>query len=115
MLTDTQLTEFHDLLTARLEQLSHIEESARGAAGVVELDQTRVGRVSRMDALQGQAMAQEGERRRGLESRKIVAALQRLAAGEYGFCLRCDELIAVDRLHVDPAATLCIRCASEKA
>ncbi|MGB1088279.1 MAG: TraR/DksA family transcriptional regulator, partial [Alphaproteobacteria bacterium] len=40
------------------------ESISRDAARTVELDQSKVGRLSRMDALQGQAMAQETERRR---------------------------------------------------
>ena len=78
----------------------------------VELDQTRVGRLSRMDAMQAQAMAQETQRRDELESRRIEAALQRFETDEYGYCLRCGKNIAEPRLRVDPAATLCISCAS---
>lgn len=99
-------------LTARRDELQTVAETARAATDTVELDQTRVGRLSRMDALQGQAMARETERRRQLELRRIDAALLRLAADEYGYCLRCDEPIAAARLDVDPAAALCIRCAS---
>lgn len=77
----------------------------------VELDQTRVGRLSRMDALQSQAMAQETERRRQQELARIDEALKRLADGEYGNCLECGEPIARKRLAFDPSAALCIDCA----
>ena len=77
----------------------------------VKLDQTRVGRLSRMDALQGQAMAQELERRREVEVARIDAALERLAAGEYGWCLTCGEAIEPRRLEFDPATPLCLACA----
>jgi DnaK suppressor protein len=77
----------------------------------VELDQTRVGRLSRMDALQNQAMARETERRRQQELLRIDAALQRLSDGSYGECLACGEPIARKRLDLDPSATLCIDCA----
>lgn len=79
----------------------------------VELDQTRVGRLSRMDALQSQAMAQETERRRHQELDRIDQALQRLAKGEYGDCLECGEPIAQKRLAFDPSAALCIDCADK--
>lgn len=78
----------------------------------VELDQSRVGRLSRMDALQGQAMSQAAGQRREQELARIGAALQRLDAGHYGQCLRCDQDIAPARLRIDLAATLCIGCAS---
>ena len=77
----------------------------------VELDQSRVGRLSRMDALRDQAMAVESERRRGVEIVRIDAALARIEGGEYGFCLVCEDDIGVKRLEFDPATPLCITCA----
>jgi DnaK suppressor protein len=106
------LNEFKALLMARSAELKGMEESATQAAQTVELDQSRVGRLSRMDALQGQAMAKETNRRRQLELTRIGAALRRIEAGDYGMCLRCEELIAPARLRFDPSATLCMECAS---
>ena len=77
----------------------------------IELDQTRVGRLSRMDALQQQAMAEATNERARLTLTRITSALQRCDDGTYGECLRCGELINPRRLEVDPAATLCIDCA----
>ena len=77
----------------------------------VELDQTRVGRLSRMDALQGQAMAEAQEQRRQLEIRRIDAALARIEDDTYGDCVRCGAEIDEKRLRLDPAAPLCIECA----
>jgi len=93
---------------ADIESLSHMAEGDRAT---VELDQQSVGRLSRMDALQRQAMAEASERARSVELQKIDAALQRIAEGEYGYCLECGEEIAPKRLEVDPAASHCIRCA----
>jgi DnaK suppressor protein len=102
---------FRELLTKRQADLIDMVEAGSEAAQPVELDQARVGRLSRMDAMQGQAMSQEAGRRRELELVRISKALKRLELGEYGECLNCGEDIAVGRLEVDPAATLCIRCA----
>lgn len=77
----------------------------------VELDQQSVGRLSRMDALQVQAMAKETDRRRRVELTRIEAALQRLDGDEYGWCIVCGEEIATKRLELDPAASQCIDCA----
>ncbi|MCK5387153.1 MAG: TraR/DksA family transcriptional regulator, partial [Gammaproteobacteria bacterium] len=79
---------------------------------IVELDQSTMGRLSRMDALQGQAMTQETKLRHEEGLRNISAALSRIESGDYGYCLKCDELISTARLEVDPAASLCINCAS---
>jgi len=78
----------------------------------VELDQTSVGRLSRMDALQDQAMALETDRRRQVELQLIDAALKRIEDGNYGYCQSCDEDIPEKRLQIDPTASVCIDCAS---
>ncbi|MGF1625231.1 MAG: TraR/DksA family transcriptional regulator [Alphaproteobacteria bacterium] len=100
------------LLAARRAELLALIEGTVGDSAPVELDQTTVGRLSRMDALQGQAMAQETARRRGLELQRIDAALARVDAGDYGYCVRCDEPIEPGRLKVDPATPTCVACAS---
>ncbi|SFS15100.1 transcriptional regulator, TraR/DksA family [Yoonia litorea] len=98
------------MLEARLAALD--AEDAAGAAGqkTVELDQQAVGRLSRMDALQNQAMAQAQARRRAAERQKIHAALARIASGDYGYCIDCAEEIAPARLAADPAIALCTDC-----
>ncbi len=98
------------LLRARLTALD--AEDAAGQAGqkTVVLDQQAVGRLSRMDALQNQAMAQATARRRVAERHRIEAALVRIKMGEYGYCAGCGEEIAPARLAVDPAIAMCTEC-----
>ena len=91
--------------------LQSLEETLNDAGKTVELDQSRVGRLSRMDALQGQQMALEVGRRRRQQLLGIDAALRIIESGDYGFCAKCDEEIDVRRLRVDPTNTLCINCA----
>ena len=95
-------------LKRELEALSALSADDRAA---VALDQQAVGRLSRMDALQQQAMAQAGERARARDLHRIDAALRRIEDGEYGYCSECGEEIAEKRLAVDPMASLCIACA----
>jgi DnaK suppressor protein len=113
MIEDDSLNKFKDQLLNLQQELLDLEDTANDAVKTVELDQTRVGRLSRMDALQGQAMSLEAKRRRQIELQKIAAALRRIDKHEYGDCVRCGEPIAVKRLELDPAAPLCITCASE--
>lgn len=106
-----------DGVRARLTALK-AELEALSAAGAddrrpVTLDQQAVGRLSRQDSLQIQAMAKAADARRALEIKRIEAALVRLDNGEYGFCVRCGEAIADKRLGVDPAAPLCATCAED--
>jgi DnaK suppressor protein len=112
-LSQEEINYFRELLIQVQYQLQQVVESADVAARRVELDQSRIGRLSRMDALQAQAMSQESNRRRDEELRRIASALQRMEAGEYGYCQGCGELIARGCLEADPTASLCIRCASK--
>ena len=83
------------------------------ASEVVELDQARVGRLSRMDAMQAQAMSQASGRRRKLMLQKIAAAIEHIDNGGYGVCQTCEEMIDRRRLEFDPTVVLCIDCATK--
>lgn len=98
------------VLHARLKALEDSSNATGTDRGPVTLDQQSVGRLSRMDALQGQAMAQEQERRRAHERARIELALRRVEEGTYGLCEECGEPIAARRLEVDPAAIYCVPC-----
>lgn len=94
------------------EELERLAATGDASAAVVELDQARVGRLSRMDAMQAQAMAQASGQRREAMLRDIAAALKRIDEGDYGICESCGEPVNPKRLEVDPTARLCIDCAS---
>jgi DnaK suppressor protein len=110
-LSSQDLASLKQLLIERRAELILVQETGMNAADVVELDQTKVGRISRMDALQAQAMSVETNRRRDIELQRIDIALERLLKDKYGLCLKCDEGIAHERLQVDPANPICIDCA----
>ncbi len=109
--TDIDLAALRAALSARRAELVELSEASAQAQKPVELDQTRVGRLSRMDAMQVQAMAAETGRRRALDLRRIDAALRRMAEDEYGTCTSCGDAIPAQRLALDPAAAQCIDCA----
>jgi len=98
-------------LLARRDELLALSEISAESRGAVALDQQSVGRLSRMDAMQTQAMAKANERQRRMELSRIEAALRRIDEDEYGYCQRCGEEIAPERLRVDPAASFCVDCA----
>ncbi|AHD00845.1 TraR/DksA family transcriptional regulator [Leisingera methylohalidivorans] len=99
-------------ITARLKALAAEDTLGEKARGVVELDQQMVGRLSRMDALQMQAMARAQAARRAVEAQRLQSALARMDAKEYGYCENCGEDIAPKRLQLYPAALKCMSCAS---
>jgi DnaK suppressor protein len=111
MRDDLDLGAFKILLEKRLAEIMAGREAQQREGAPVELDQTRVGRLSRMDAMQQQAMAQASARRTEVELQRIRTALSRLRSGDYGFCVKCDEEIAERRLEIDPATLICIDCA----
>ncbi len=102
---------FEKLLKTRRIELEKANELSEQSRDAVQLDQTSVGRVSRIDAIQRQEMSKAGEQRRLKEICRIQSALKRIVQDEYGDCLKCGEEIAVKRLEFDPAAPLCITCA----
>ena len=103
--------EFHSLLQARRAELLALIDTAAEASATVELDQQVQGRLSRMDAIQGQAMAQATWKRRRMEISQIDAALGRMEEGEFGYCVECGEEIAEKRLRLTPAVARCVECA----
>lgn len=110
-----QQTDLDDFRRRLLEERAELEGMARvgeSAAATVKLDQSRVGRLSRMDAMQGQAMSVELGHRRRARLHSIASALGRIESGEFGFCDECGESIGRGRLEFDPAADRCIDCAT---
>ncbi|MGI9394420.1 MAG: TraR/DksA family transcriptional regulator [Boseongicola sp.] len=107
------LDQFQAALRAELEALDLEDSAGAGDRQTVELDQQSVGRLSRMDALQRQALAQATQRRRSARRVRIRAALSRIDHGEFGYCQNCGELIHADRLKLDPTLQICIECAAE--
>lgn len=98
-------------LEAEQDALQALQSGSAESRRPVELDQQSVGRLSRMDAMQVQAMANATDSRRKARMKAIEAALARMDEGEYGYCTSCGEEIAPRRLETDPAAARCVDCA----
>ena len=107
------LAYFEEKLLDLQDQLLGISEMVGMASQTVELDQNRVGRLTRMDAIQGQAMALANIDRQKHQLQLISRALAKLDDGEFGLCESCDEPIAVARLEIEPTAQFCINCAAK--
>lgn len=107
----TDETKIRQKLIAKKQELERLSDGAQERRKPVQLDQQSVGRLSRMDSLQVQAMdlAQEKARRKMIV--RIDAALQRLDDGDWGYCVTCGNDISPQRLELDPSTPLCIACA----
>ena len=104
---------FKKRLLALRDEVERDSELTEDERKPVTVDQSMVGRLSRMDALQNQAMALEAERRRAVEIQRIDAALARIEDGEFGYCAVCGEDIEAKRLEHDPTVPSCIACARD--
>ena len=102
---------YQALLKGRLQALKVESHTNADARDTVTLDQQSVGRLSRMDAMQQQAMAQATQARREVEIRQIMAALNRLHEDEFGYCETCGDEIPPARLALAPTSTKCVDCA----
>lgn len=105
--------DFRQKLLLTREALVAEDELAAADRAPVKLDQDSVGRLSRIDAMQVQAMALAQARRRMAKRVAIDAALVRIEDGEFGYCVKCGEEIGAARLMHDPAVATCIACARE--
>lgn len=111
---DSDPAPFRELLIKRRGELVEEDRISSGDRAPVTLDQESVGRLSRIDAMQVQAMALAQERRRRNERLAIDAALARLDEGEFGYCITCGDAIAEARLMTNPTILKCLECASSQ-
>ncbi|MCP3868115.1 MAG: TraR/DksA family transcriptional regulator [Gammaproteobacteria bacterium] len=107
------IEEFKARLLCLRSELEETKKSSREDGDTVELDQSRVGRLSRMDAMQSQQMALETARRCQQRLTKIEGALRRIDSGDYGSCFVCGDPIDRRRLEADPTSTRCMGCIEE--
>ncbi len=98
-----------ELEQLKLDLAAQLQASA-DAAKPVKLDQTAVGRLSRMESMQSQAMIQAA--RQGLVVRisQCDNALESIERGDYGMCRLCEEPISSKRLNAKPEAPFCLEC-----
>ena len=111
-LAATQARHLCQLLEALKAELEQQLADAGGISGTVELDQARVGRLSRIDALQHQAMAKEQRRRAQVRLERVCARLAEAEADDpdFGLCRDCFEPIPWPRLEAIPDAIFCTDC-----
>jgi DnaK suppressor protein len=108
------LPEQREVLEAELRrQLQRLEKSMKvsdEALRPVQLDQTAVGRLSRMDSLQNQSMTRNLHEREQVKLARILGALRRIEDERFGRCTECDAEIPFERLLVFPEAPTCQAC-----
>ena len=110
-LTPAQRDELAGLLDRELAKLERSMRMTDEAARPVELDQSAVGRLSRMDSIQNQGLTRNLQERERATFGLIAAALRRIEEGRYGACTECGAELPFERLLVFPEAPTCAGCA----
>lgn len=110
MLTTEQLRDLMARLAESREIAKALLEPQSGGIDEVEVGDNAIGRLTRMDAIQVQAMSEMSRSQLQVRLQQIEAALAAFDAGRYGFCNRCKETIDVERLLALPEAPLCLAC-----
>ena len=109
-LTAEQLRRLEDELGRALAKLEASMRTTGEALKPVKLDQTAVGRLSRIDTLQNQGLTRNLREREEAKLGQIATAFQRLEAGTYGVCVECGGDIPFGRLEVFPETPTCTPC-----
>jgi len=109
-LTDQQLQQFQLQLAELKKELFHLLAISSAASDVVTLDQSRVGRLSRMGALQQQQMSQASRASYRLRLLAVERALKLFETDDYGYCEDCGECIDPRRLEIKPESVHCLGC-----
>ena len=111
MVEPTDIFAFKQQIIDEMAELEKLRKQARDSRAPVCLDQQSIGRLSRIDSMQQQAMNIASDSRRLHRQKALMAALQRIEIENYGYCHNCDDVIGAGRLRIDPAVTLCVNCA----
>lgn len=112
-LADTERKELSAALVVLEGELARAVNLAGEGARPVDLDQP-IGRLSRMDAMQQQAMAKATREKAKVRLAQVRLALTAAADGEYGYCRRCEEPIGIGRLRSKPETPFCIECQGQR-
>ncbi len=117
MTHDNLMPKQAELLRSRLRSLKRelvaLLESNRDGIKPVDLD-TPIGRLTRIDAMAQQKMAQASRSLQQQRLSLIEAALKAYDDGEYGTCRVCFDAIEWKRLEARPETPFCIRCQEER-
>ena len=112
--TPEQMQKIRLKIIQSIEELQSLLQSS--ADETVELDQARVGRLARMDAMQHQQIAKAQLATAKVQLIRYSNVLQMFDDDPeaFGYCLHCDELIPFERLCLRPESRICVPCLEER-
>lgn len=109
-ITPEQKQQLQQTLLRTLTRLERSVTTHGSASRPAEMDQTCIGRLSRIEALQNQGFTQGLKERERIQLEQVLDALRRIEDGSYGTCAACRVAIPFERLLVFPETRTCTRC-----
>lgn len=106
---DQELEQFRERLEASKHAIKALLSQTEADSRPVDLD-LPTGRLTRIDAIQMQGMAQMNRHQLDIRRQQVDVALLALDAGNYGLCRSCKQPIGWERLEVLPETPFCIAC-----
>ena len=70
-----------------------------------------IGRISRMDAINNQAVTESSLRQAKEKLKKLNIVLSKIGDADFGICLSCRKPIPLGRILVRPESLHCVNCA----
>lgn len=112
-MTEEQLAKQKDIIVSRIAEIEGSFEYLGEETKAIE-PSVSLGRLTRMEALNDKGVNEHvlAQNRRTLE--QLHNALDRIAKGTYGVCIKCGRDIPIARLELVPQALICVPC-SEKS
>lgn len=108
-------TEKKQIKAAILQQIADLEkdlELLREATAPIAPDNA-IGRISRMDAINNRAIAENALADKQALLYNLRQALAKIDTAAFGQCAHCGNDIALERLMYLPHSPICIICASQ--
>lgn len=101
----------HARKRALLERLKELTGRIDGIEDALEAPHSKDWEEAAIEREDEEVLERLGESGRA-EIARIGSALGRLAEGEYGYCVKCGDEIAPERLDLIPDTPHCARCAA---
>ncbi len=107
--SDSRLEGFRERLLAERDEIDGLLDRTATDARPVDLG-LPIGRLSRIDAMQMQGMAQLNRHQLEIRRERVKVALAALDDGSYGSCRACRSSIEPARLEAHPEVPFCLAC-----
>lgn len=108
-LNERQLEDFKERLLEAQRSIRALLDQTVADTRPVDLN-LPIGRLTRIDAIQMQGMAQMNRHQLEIRLRQVDAALTTFDSGTYGMCRHCKDPVHLERLDALPESPFCVDC-----